>query len=118
MLHKNDKAVSPVVATLVLIVVAIIGAAAIGAILGAFSSDISKEANAEDLQSAASSELTVAGSTTVQPASELLAQAFMTTHPGIKVTVSGGGSDAGIAGVEMGAIDIGSSSNSTFKDVG
>ncbi len=38
--NKNDKAVSPVVATLVLIVVAIIGAAAVGALLGAFSGNV------------------------------------------------------------------------------
>ncbi|WP_440946414.1 PstS family phosphate ABC transporter substrate-binding protein [Methanosarcina sp. T3] len=111
MVFKNDKAVSPVVATLVLVVVAIIGAAAVGALLGAFSSDVSSEASAGETSSASSSELLIGGSTTVQPVSELLADAFMTSHKGVKVTVQGGGSGAGVAGCEQGVLDIGSSSD-------
>ncbi|AKB37539.1 Phosphate ABC transporter, periplasmic phosphate-binding protein PstS [Methanosarcina siciliae C2J] len=110
MLFKNDKAVSPVVATLVLVVVAIIGAAAVGALLGAFSSDVSDEASAGETSSASSSELLVAGSTTVQPVSELLAEAFMEDHKGVKVTVQGGGSGAGVSSAGMGIVDIGAAS--------
>lgn len=110
MVFKNDKAVSPVVATLVLVVVAIIGAAAVGALLGAFSSDVSDEASAGETSSASSTELLIGGSTTVQPVTEILADAFMEDHKGIKVTVQGGGSGAGIAGAEQNVLDIGSSS--------
>lgn len=113
MFFKNDKAVSPVVATLVLVVVAIIGAAAVGALLGAFSSDVTNEASAGDSASASSTELTIAGSTTVQPVSEVLAEAFMAANKGVKVSVGGGGSSAGIAGAELDSVDIGASS----KDV-
>ncbi|ETA69259.1 phosphate ABC transporter substrate-binding protein, PhoT family [Methanolobus tindarius DSM 2278] len=107
----NDEAgVSPIVATLVLVVVAIAGAAAVGTIMGSFSSDVSDEASAADATSAASTELLIAGSTTVQPVSELLAEAYMDEHNGIKVTVQGGGSGAGITSTELDIIDIGSAS--------
>ena len=43
---NNELAVSPIVATLVLIVVAVIGAVAIGPVLGTFSTDVSKQASA------------------------------------------------------------------------
>jgi phosphate transport system substrate-binding protein len=107
----NDEAgVSPIVATLVLVVVAIAGAAAVGTIMGSFSNDVSDQANTDDMASGASAELLVAGSTTVQPVSELLAEAFMEEHGGVRVTVQAGGSSAGIASVGMGVIDIGAAS--------
>jgi phosphate transport system substrate-binding protein len=109
-LFNNEAGVSPIVATLVLVVVAIAGAAAVGTILGSFSSDVSSQANSDNAASGASAELLVAGSTTVQPVSELLAKKFMTENPGIKVTVQAGGSTAGINAVNMGVVDIGASS--------
>ncbi len=110
----NDEAgVSPIVATLVLVVVAIAGAAAVGTIMGSFSSDVSDSTSTADASQGASTELLIAGSTTVQPVSELLAEAYMDENPGVKVTVQGGGSGAGISSTEMDIIDIGSAS----KDV-
>ncbi len=109
-LFNDEAGVSPIVATLVLVVVAIAGAAAVGTIMGSFSSDVSDSASAGDATSAASTELLVAGSTTVQPVSELLAEAFMKDHSGIKVTVQGGGSGAGITSAELDIIDIGAAS--------
>lgn len=109
-LFNDEAGVSPIVATLVLVVVAIAGAAAVGTILGSFSSDVSSQANSDNAASGASAELLVAGSTTVQPVSELLAKKFMTENPGVKVTVQAGGSTAGINAVNMGVVDIGASS--------
>lgn len=107
---NNDEAVSPIVATLVLIVVAIVGAAAVGTLMGTFSSDVSKQANAGDVSGTASQTILIAGSTTVQPASELLAKSYMSNHPGVKITVQGGGSGAGVSSVGMDIVDIGSAS--------
>lgn len=84
---NNDMAVSPIVATLVLIVVAVIGAVAVGTIMGTFSSDVSKQANSGDASGAASTELIIAGSTTVLPASEEITKIYMAAHPGVKLTV-------------------------------
>ncbi|MBP2029444.1 phosphate transport system substrate-binding protein [Methanohalophilus levihalophilus] len=110
---KSEEGISPIVATLVLVVVAIAGAAGVGTIMGSFSSDVSDDASATEASSAASTELLIAGSSTVQPVSELLAEAYMKEHPGVKVTVQGGGSGAGITSTQMDIVDIGAAS----KDV-
>ena len=52
----------------------------------------------------------VAGSTSVQPFAEVLAEQYMTLHPGIEIDVQGGGSAAGILATKSGTTDIGMSS--------
>lgn len=54
--------------------------------------------------------LTIAGSTSVQPFAEKLAEVYMHLHPGLLINVQGGGSSAGIMAVQQGAADIGASS--------
>lgn len=110
LLKMNENAVSPIVATLVLIVVAVIGAVAVGTIMGTFSSDVSEQVNTGDVSGSSSMEILIAGSTTVQPVSEILAEAYMTQKPGVKISVQGGGSGAGVTSVGMGIVDIGSAS--------
>lgn len=112
---KNDtRAVSPVVATLVLIVVAITGASGIALLQGQFASEVAEDQNTKELGVAASTELMIAGSTTVQPVSELLAEAYMKAHSGTRVTVQGGGSGAGITSVGMDIVDIGAASRDVY----
>ena len=115
---NNEMAVSPVVATLVLIVVAVIGAVAVGTIMGSFSTQVSKQANAQGAASASQTDILIAGSTTVEPASIVLANDYMTANPGIKITVQGGGSGVGVSAVGQGIVDIGASSSaiSTVSD--
>lgn len=54
--------------------------------------------------------LTVSGSTTVLPIAEAAATAFKEIYPSLTVTVSGGGSGAGISAVSQGTVNIGMSS--------
>jgi phosphate transport system substrate-binding protein len=54
--------------------------------------------------------LTIAGSTSVQPFAEKLAETYMAAHPGIAINVQGGGSTAGVRAAETGAAQIGMSS--------
>ena len=54
--------------------------------------------------------LVVAGSTSVQPYVELLAEEFERLYPGRNIDIQGGGSSAGIIAAESGAADIGMSS--------
>ena len=54
--------------------------------------------------------LTVAGSTSVQPFAEKLAEHYMAAHPGLAINVQGGGSTAGVRAAETGAAQIGMSS--------
>jgi len=59
--------------------------------------------------------LIVAGSTSVQPYAEKLAEEFEMLHSDIKISVQGGGSSAGIMAAETGTADIGMSSRN-LKD--
>jgi phosphate transport system substrate-binding protein len=64
--------------------------------------------------------LTIAGSTSVQPFAEKLAEVYMQHQPGLQINVQGGGSSAGIMAVQQRAADIGASSrelNSTEKNL-
>jgi phosphate transport system substrate-binding protein len=54
--------------------------------------------------------LTIAGSTSVQPFAEKIAETYMAAHPGISINVQGGGSTAGVKAAETGAAQIGMSS--------
>ncbi len=54
--------------------------------------------------------VTVGGSTTVQPLSEVWSEKFMEHNPGVTITVQGGGSSAGVKGVAQGTLDIGAAS--------
>lgn len=54
--------------------------------------------------------LTIAGSTSVQPFSEVLAEAFQAENPDVQVNVQGGGSSQGVEAAITGAADIGAAS--------
>jgi phosphate transport system substrate-binding protein len=54
--------------------------------------------------------MTVAGSTSVEPFAELLAEEYMSMHPETHIYVQGGGSTAGIEAAISGAANIGMSS--------
>jgi phosphate transport system substrate-binding protein len=58
----------------------------------------------------------VAGSTSVEPFAELLAEEYMSRHPESHIYVQGGGSTAGIEAVKSHAANIGMSSRSLLPD--
>ena len=55
-------------------------------------------------------EISVVGSTTVQPLAELLSEAFEAINPNVLVTVSGGGSSVGVKSASEASADIGMAS--------
>ncbi len=57
-----------------------------------------------------SGSITVAGSTSVQPFSEVLAEEFMVQNPQTQINIQGGGSSQGIEAAASGIADIGASS--------
>jgi phosphate transport system substrate-binding protein len=63
----------------------------------------------------ASHAICVAGSTSVQPFAEKLAETYMHEHPGVRIDVQGGGSSAGIYAAQQGAADLGASSRELVK---
>ncbi|HIJ06109.1 MAG: Phosphate-binding protein [Methanomicrobiales archaeon 53_19] len=54
--------------------------------------------------------ITIAGSTTVQPVSEILAKVYSRSHPGVLIAVEGGGSGTGVVRAGSGDVSIGASS--------
>jgi len=60
--------------------------------------------------------LTIAGSTSVQPFAEKLAEIYMDIHPNLVINVQGGGSTAGIKACREKAADIGTSSRELHED--
>jgi phosphate transport system substrate-binding protein len=53
----------------------------------------------------------IAGSTSVQPVAEKLAQAYMQEHPDVKINVQGGGTSVGITSAQQGTAQIGTASS-------
>lgn len=62
--------------------------------------------------------ITIAGSTSVQPVAEKLAEAYMEKHPNVKITVQGGGSSVGLKSVQDGTADIGTYSSNLKETSG
>lgn len=60
-------------------------------------------------------DLIVAGSTSVQPFAEVLAEEYMILHPDVPIDIQGGGSAAGIMAAQSGTAEIGMSSRA-LKD--
>ena len=57
-----------------------------------------------------SDQISVAGSTTVQPLAEKLAEAFGAYNPDVRIDVQGGGSSVGVKSAGQGQVDIGAAS--------
>jgi phosphate transport system substrate-binding protein len=55
--------------------------------------------------------INIAGSTSVQPVAQKLADAYMKEHPNVKITVQGGGSAVGLKSVNDGTAQIGTYSS-------
>jgi len=123
-IFRKTRAVSPVVATLILIVVAIIGAISVGLIMSNISTSTAGTANqnlAKAGNNQASTQILLGGSTTLFPLDEAAIPTFTNTYH-INVVDSQGGSDAGMQGVISGALDIGAASSvnavhNAFTDV-
>src|SRR4030042_3249110 len=58
----------------------------------------------------ASGQLQLAGSSTVQPLAEELAEAFMAMHSDVTIDIQGGGSSGGVTSAGEGPVDIGNAS--------
>ena len=68
------------------------------------------EAGEAEEEAGFSGEISVAGSTTVQPLAELFAEAFMAMHPDVTIDVQGGGSSVGVKSAGQDTVDVGMAS--------
>jgi ABC-type phosphate transport system substrate-binding protein len=106
---SDAKAVSPAIATLILIVVAAVAAAGIG-ILVSHSQGSSKEM-LDTKTASVQGKILSDGSTTVLPVTLLAGPIFMADNPSYSISASGGGSDVGQEDVFNKKVDIGASSS-------
>ena len=117
---KNLNTVASPITIFAVLIIVLATAVAVGMIISPFSDiysdNFSSKAKMESAllkpvnRGESISEIRISGSTTVKPVSELLAVAFMETHPSCRIRVMGGGSSAGISSAGMGIVDIGSAS--------
>jgi phosphate transport system substrate-binding protein len=104
---KNDKsAVSPVIATLMLILIAVGSAVALYAWQSGWQKSVTGGIGNQNVRDS----ITIGGSTTVYEFNVYAAQYYEQANPGTSINVQKGGSGAGVAAVGTGAIDIGASS--------
>ncbi|MBU4077829.1 MAG: substrate-binding domain-containing protein [Euryarchaeota archaeon] len=106
---QDSKAVSPAIATLILIVVAAVAAAAIGVMVQSSQGDAGLMLTEKSAE--VEGKISTKGSTTVLPISQLAAVGFMSTNPSYQVSVAAGGSGVGRMLVYTKAVDIGASSD-------
>jgi len=64
----------------------------------------------EPIEEGLSGQIQIAGSTTVQPLTEVLAEAFMAENSDVTIEVQGGGSSVGVTSAGEGTVDIGNAS--------
>jgi phosphate transport system substrate-binding protein len=68
------------------------------------------EVAAEEAAAGLSGQIQLAGSTTVQPLAEELAESFMGMNPDVVIEIQGGGSSVGVTSAGDGTVDIGNAS--------
>jgi len=83
----NEEGVTPVVATLMLIVVAIIGALTVAYLVGAISTDTAKRMIAPQATPTPAPQILIVDSPQTYALDQQLAQQYMATHGGVRVTV-------------------------------
>src|SRR5271155_2729136 len=100
-LKQKMHAVSPVVATLVLIVVAIVGAIAVGLIMSRVATDTGAQATVGGAAQGSQAQLLIGGSTTIYPVTQAAIPAFESQYK-VNVIDAQGGSGVGMQGVITG----------------
>ena len=109
---KAVEAVSPVVATLLLVLVAAGAAIGFGVFMGGFQDEAQKNVGTD----VGGDALTIGGSSTVFPLSQAGIQLYTAQHPGLNIQLTQGGSTLGVKGVGTCNLDIGSSSKAVSND--
>lgn len=104
---KATEAVSPVVATLLLVLVAAGAAIGFGVFLNGFQNDAQQNVNSD----VSSQCLTVAGSSTVFEFTAVAEPLFENSQGGCDIVNNSGGSGAGLQAIGLGNVDIGAMSH-------
>jgi phosphate transport system substrate-binding protein len=113
-LLKDTQAVSPAIASLVLVVIAVIAAAGVGVITNTLNTQTGDQAEGKDLS--VQGKIDAQGSTTVLPFALVAASTYMEDHPAVEISVSGGGSGHGKSMAIKDKVDIGMASSRADKE--
>lgn len=108
-LLKDKRGVSPAIASLVLIVIAVVAAAGVGVITNTLNLQTEEQAEGQDLS--VMGKIDMQGSTTVLPFALEAGRTYMGNHPGVEILVSGGGSGHGKSMAKADKVDIGMASS-------
>lgn len=104
-LFKSNEAVSPVVASLLLILVASVGAGGVAILMGEFGDDV-EGINPGDLGDAASIRIDIIGSDLHEGAALKLIERYEDVNMGVSIHSEGDNTDSGINAVGIGSADI------------
>ena len=105
----DAKAVSPAIATLILIVIAAVAAAGVGILVQSSQKNAQDQTGNKDL--GAMGTVVIKGSTTVLPIEQISSVNFMKKYPAVTLQIGGGGSDIGQLDIFTKQVDIGASSS-------
>ncbi len=105
----DAKAVSPAIATLILIVIAAVAAAGVGMLVSSSQQNAEEQTANKNLD--VNGEFDIKGSTTVLPVSEAEISEFVKQYPAITINLGGGGSGTGRALVFNKQVDVAASSD-------
>jgi phosphate transport system substrate-binding protein len=106
-LKKDVEAISPVVATLMLVVIAVAAASALYLFMNGWQQDVTDDiGNGSGVQTS----MTIAGSSTVYEFMVPAVEAFESANPNYKIDVQNVGSGAGISAISQQKVDIGMAS--------
>ncbi len=83
--YDNEPAVSVIVGTLALIAVVVAGSIGIAAIMGGFSSDVSRHTSPEQSVAAAQTPVYITGSDTMEILTRSLAESYAEENPGVRI---------------------------------
>lgn len=104
---KNVKAVSPVIATLMLVLVSVGAAGSFYMWQTGWQGDVEDKAGGADLQSS----LSIGGSSTVYEFLVVAKEIFEAQNPNYKIDIQKGGSTSGLQAAGLGLVDIGAASS-------
>lgn len=108
--RRNERGVSPVVATIILVAIAVAAAAALYLFIQHYQSTLQSGISSNNVNS--QYHFTIGGSTTVYPLSQLAIKWFEANNSLYNISDSQGGSVAGAEAYCAGQVDVGASSSS------
>jgi len=105
-MKQDAKAISPIVATLMLVLITVAAAFAFFTWESGWQASTTKGIGNNDIGNTTQSSLDISGSTTVNPFVQLAAPAYMAANPNVKISIDAIGSGSGLNALEAGQANM------------